>query len=133
MTIQPFTIAIPQADLDDLHARLARTRWPDELPGAGWDYGVPLSYVQRLAEYWRNGYDWRAWETKLNAYPQFTTEIDGQNIHFLHVRSPESGAFPLILTHGWPGSVVEFLSVIEPLTNPGARGGGPGDAFHLVI
>jgi len=133
MTIQPFRIAIPQADLDDLHARLARTRWPDELPGVGWDYGLPLSYVQRLAEYWRNGYDWRAWEAKLNAYPQFTTEIDGQNIHFLHVRSPEPGAFPLILTHGWPGSVVEFLRVIEPLANPRAHGGDAADAFHLVI
>ncbi len=87
--IRPFRIEIPQADLDDLDARLARTRWPDELPEVGWDYGVPLEYVKGLAEYWRTGYDWRAWEARLNEYPQFTTTIDGQNIHFLHVRSPE--------------------------------------------
>jgi epoxide hydrolase len=131
--IQPFRIAIPQADLDDLHERLARTRWPDELPEVGWSRGVPLSYLQRLAEYWRSTYDWRAWEAKLNAYPQFTTTIDGQRIHFLHVRSPEPDATPLIITHGWPGSVVEFLDVIGPLTNPRAHGGDPADAFHLVI
>jgi epoxide hydrolase len=133
MTVQPFTIAIPQADLDDLRERLARTRWPDELPGVGWNYGVPLDYVKQLVAYWQTGYDWRAWEAKLNAYPQFTTEIDGQNIHLLHVRSPEPNAFPLILTHGWPGSVVEYLDIIGPLTNPRAHGGDPADAFHLVI
>ena len=133
MIIQPFTIAIPQAALDDLGERLARTRWPDELPGVGWRYGVPLSYVQRLAEYWRTAYDWRAWEARLNAYPQFTTEIDGQIIHFLHVRSVEPDAFPLILTHGWPGSIVEFLNVIDPLTNPRAHDGDSADAFDLVI
>jgi pimeloyl-ACP methyl ester carboxylesterase len=131
--IRPFRIDIPQAALDDLHERLARTRWADELPGVGWDYGVPLNYVRRLADYWRNGYDWRAWEARLNTYPQFTTEIDGQNIHFLHVRSPEPGAFPLILTHGWPGSIVEYLNVIGPLSDPRAHGGDPADAFHLVI
>ena len=113
--------------------RLARTRWPDELPGVGWDYGVPLDYVKELAEHWRTGYDWRAWEARLNEYPQFTTTIDGQNIHFLHVRSPEPDALPLILTHGWPGSIVEFLDVIGPLTDPRAHGGDPADAFHLVI
>ena len=133
MTIQPFTIAIPQAELDDLRERLVRTRWTDELPGVGWNYGVPLSYVQRLADYWRTAYDWRAWEARLNAYPQFTTEIDGQNIHFLHVRSPQPDAFPLILTHGWPGSIVEYLDVIGPLSDPQAHGGDPADAFHLVI
>ncbi|AYY15466.1 epoxide hydrolase [Actinobacteria bacterium YIM 96077] len=131
--IHPFTIAIPQSDLDDLHERLNRTRFTQELPGAGWDYGVPIDHVRRLAEYWRDGYDWRAWEARLNAYPQFTTEIDGQNIHFLHVRSPEPDAFPLLLTHGWPGSIVEFLDVIEPLTDPRAFGGNPSTAFHLVI
>ena len=131
--IRPFRIDIPQADLDDLQDRLARTRWPDELPGVGWDYGVPLGYVKELAEYWRTGYDWRAWEARLNAYPQFTTTIDGQNIHFLHVRSPEPDALPLILTHGWPGSVVEYLDVIGPLSDPRAHGGDPADAFHLVI
>ncbi len=133
MDVQPFRITIPQVALDDLHARLARVRWPDELPGIGWDYGVPSAYVRRLVDRWCEGYDWRTWETKLNAYPQFTTEIDGQTIHFLHVRSPEPDALPLILTHGWPGSVVEYLKVIEPLTNPRAYGGDPRDAFHLVI
>jgi pimeloyl-ACP methyl ester carboxylesterase len=122
--IRPFRIEIPQADLDDLRGRLARVRWTDDLPGAGWDYGVPLTEVRRLAEHWRDGYDWRAWEAALNAYPQFTTTIDEQNIHFLHVRSPQPDAFPLILTHGWPGSVVEYLRLIEPLTAAG---------FDLVI
>lgn len=132
-TIQPFHIAIPQADLDDLRERLAHTRWPDELPGVGWGRGAPLEYMKELAEYWRSDYDWRAWEAKLNGFPQFTTEIDGQNIHFLHVRSPEPDALPLIITHGYPGSVVEFLEVIGPLTDPHAHGGDPADAFHVVI
>jgi pimeloyl-ACP methyl ester carboxylesterase len=131
--IRPFRIEIPEADLADLRDRLGRTRWPDELPGVGWDYGVALDYVKRLAEYWRTSYDWRAWEAKLNQYPQFTTEIDGQNIHFLHVRSPEPDATPLILTHGWPGSIVEYLDVIGPLTDPRSYGADPADAFHLVI
>jgi pimeloyl-ACP methyl ester carboxylesterase len=133
MQIQPFTIDIPQAALDDLRDRLARTRWPDELPGVGWSYGVSLGYLKELAEYWRTTYDWRTWEARLNELPQFTTEIDGQNIHFLHVRSPEPDALPLILTHGWPGSIVEFLEIIGPLSNPRAHGGDPADAFHLVI
>jgi pimeloyl-ACP methyl ester carboxylesterase len=133
MNIQPFTINMAQSALDDLQDRLARTRWPDELPGVDWRYGVPVSYVRRLVDYWRNGYDWRKWEAKINAYPQFTTEIDGQNIHFLHVLSPEPNALPVILTHGWPGSVVEYLDVIGPLTNPRAYGGDPANAVHLVI
>ena len=120
--IRPFRIDIPQADLDDLQARLDGTRWPDELPGVGWDYGVPLGYVKELAEYWRTGYDWRAWESRLNAYPQFTTTIDGQNVHFLHVRSPEPDALPVILTHGWPGSIMEYLDVIDRLSDPRANG-----------
>jgi epoxide hydrolase len=131
--IRPFRIDIPQADLDDLQARLNRTRWPDQLPGAGWDYGIPLDYVKELAEYWRAGYDWRAHERRLNEFPQFTTTIDGQNVHFLHVRSAEPGALPLVMTHGWPGSIVEFLEVIGPLTDPAAHGGDPADAFHLVV
>jgi pimeloyl-ACP methyl ester carboxylesterase len=131
--IRRFRIDVPQADLDDLQARLERTRWPDELPGVGWDYGVPLGYVKGLVEHWRSGYDWRAWEARLNAYPQFTTTIDGQNVHFLHVRSPEPDALPVILTHGWPGSIVEYLDVIDRLSDPRAHGGDPGDAFHLVI
>ena len=105
-------------EIQDLHHRLAGTRWPDELDGVGWSYGTPTSYLRRIAEYWRTGYDWRHWESILNELPQFTTEIDGQNIHFLHVRSPEPDATPLLLTHGWPGSVVEFLDIIGPLTDP---------------
>src|SRR5262245_18814723 len=131
--VTPFTIEIPQADLDDLRDRLDRTRWPDELPGAGWDYGVPLGYVKDLAGYWRDGYDWRAVEARLNAIQQFTTTIDGQNIHFLHVRSPEPGALPLLLTHGWPGSVAEFLPVLGPLSDPRGHGADRADAFDLVI
>jgi epoxide hydrolase len=129
--ITPFRIAVPDADLADLHDRLARTRWPDDHP-AGWERGVPASYLKRLAERWRTGFDWRAQEARLNAYPQFTTTIDGQNIHFLHVRSPEPDALPLILNHGYPGSVAEFLEVIGPLTDPRAHGGDPADAFHVV-
>jgi pimeloyl-ACP methyl ester carboxylesterase len=131
--IQPFRIEVSAAQLDELRDRLARTRWPDELPDVGWDYGVPLGYLKDLAGYWRNAYDWRANEARLNTYPQFTTTIDGQNIHFLHVRSPEPGALPLVLTHGWPGSVAEFLDVIGPLSDPRAHGGNAADAFHLVI
>jgi epoxide hydrolase len=132
-TIQSFRLEIPEADLDDLHDRLARTRWPRELPGVGWSRGVPLGYLRELAEYWRTGYDWRAHEARLNELPQFTTTIDGANVHFLHMRSAEPDALPLIVTHGWPGSIVEFLDVIEPLTDPRSHGGDPADAFHLVI
>ena len=131
--MEPFRIEIPQADLDDLHRRLDSTRWPGELPGVGWSRGVPLGYLKELAEYWRTSYDWRAAEAQLNQFPQFTTVIDGANVHLLHVRSPEPQALPLLLTHGWPGSVAEFLDVIGPLTDPGAHGGDPADAFHLVI
>ncbi|MFI9814657.1 epoxide hydrolase family protein [Saccharothrix variisporea] len=131
--MQPFTIDIPQADLDDLRDRIARARWTTDLPGVGWSRGVPASYLKSLAEYWRDHYDWRVHERELNKYPQFTTEIDGQTIHFLHVRSPEPDALPLLLTHGWPGSIVEFLDVIGPLTDPAAHGGDRADAFHLVI
>jgi pimeloyl-ACP methyl ester carboxylesterase len=130
--MKPFRIAVPQAELDDLRDRLSGTRWPDELPGAGWTLGVPLDYLRELAEYWRTAYDWRAQEARLNEFPQFTTEIDGQRIHLLHVRSPEPGALPLVLTHGWPGSVVEFMGIIGPLTDPRSHGGDPGDAFHVV-
>ncbi|WP_040703066.1 epoxide hydrolase family protein [Nocardiopsis ganjiahuensis] len=131
--VRPFRIEIPEEQLADLGARLAHTRWPDELPGAGWERGVPAGYLKELAEYWRASFDWRAAEAELNAHPQFTTEVDGQNVHFLHVRSPESGATPLILLHGWPGAVTDFLDVIGPLTDPRAHGGDPADAFHLVV
>jgi epoxide hydrolase len=131
--MEPFRIAIPQAQLDDLHRRLDSTRWPDELPGVGWERGVPLGYLKELAAYWRTSYDWRAAEARLNHFPQFTTVIDGARVHLLHVRSPQPQAPPLLLTHGWPGSVAEFLDVIGPLTDPAAHGGDPADAFHLVI
>ena len=144
--IRPFQIEIPQDDLADLQYRLTHTRWANELPPEergsgsqagpvppGWEYGVPVSYVKKLVEYWSDGYDWRKWETKLNQYPQFTTEIDGQNIHFLHVRSSEPDALSLILTHGWPNTVVEYLGLIGPLTDPHAHGGDPADAFDVVV
>jgi epoxide hydrolase len=131
-TVRPFRIDVSQADLDDLHRRLALTRWPDELPGIGWSRGVPLDYLRGLADYWRTGYDWRAQEARLNALPQFTTEIDRQIIHFIHVRSPEPDALPLIITHGYPGSVVEFLEIIGPLSDPRSYGANPADAFHIV-
>jgi pimeloyl-ACP methyl ester carboxylesterase len=131
--IQPFTIATPDADLEDLRERLRRTRWPQSLPGTGWERGIPVDYLQRLASYWLDGFDWRRQEQKLNRIPQFTTTIDGQQIHFLHIRSPEPSALPLILTHGWPSSPVEFLNVIAALTDPAAHGGDPADAFHVVI
>jgi pimeloyl-ACP methyl ester carboxylesterase len=130
--IRPFRIDIPQADLDDLGERLARTRWPAELPGTGWAAGVPVSYLKDLASYWGTGYDWRAHEARLNQFPQFTTVIDGQTVHFVHVRSAEAGALPLIITHGWPGSVMEFLNIIGSLTDPAGHGGNPADAFHVV-
>jgi epoxide hydrolase len=131
--IKPFRVEIPQAELDDLRDRLTGTRWPGELPGQGWSRGVPLEYLRELAEYWRTSYDWREHEARLNELPQFTTTIDGANVHFLHVRSAEPDALPLIMTHGWPGSIVEFLDIIEPLTDPRSHGGDPADAFHLVI
>ncbi|MFJ9887144.1 epoxide hydrolase family protein [Streptomyces sp. NPDC091287] len=131
--MRPFRIDIPQQDLDDLHRRLAATRWPAELPGVGWERGVPLAHLKELAAYWLNDYDWRTAEARLNRFPQFLTEIDGARIHLLHVRSPEPDATPLILTHGWPGSFAEFTELIEVLTDPRAHGGDPRDAFHVVV
>lgn len=127
--IRPFRIDIPQAQLDDLAERLRRTLWPDELPGVGDAYGVPAARVRRLAQHWLERFDWRALESRLNAYPQFVTEIDGATIHFLHIRSPRPDALPVILTHGWPGSILEYLDVIAALTEPAAD----QPAFHLVI
>ena len=129
--ISEFRIAVPEADVTDLRERLARIRWPRQLPSSGWERGVPVEYLRTMAERWA-AYDWRVWEARLNEYPQYTTEIDGQTIHFLHVRSPEPDALPLIVTHGWPGSVAEFLDVLGPLTDPAAYGGDPRDAFHVV-
>jgi pimeloyl-ACP methyl ester carboxylesterase len=128
--IHPYRIEIPPAALDDLDERLRRALWPDELPGVGGAYGVPNERVKDLAAYWLDGFDWRALEARLNSYPQFVTEIDGEDIHFLHVRSSRADATPLILTHGWPGSIVEFLDVIDPLTEPEDD---DAPAFHLVI
>jgi epoxide hydrolase len=131
--MRTFRIDIPQADLDDLQRRLEQTRWPGALNGSGWERGAPLEYIKELTEYWRSTYDWRSAEARLNTFPQFTTDIDGTNVHFLHVRSPEPDAVPLLITHGWPGSVAEFVDVIGPLTDPRAHGGDPADAFHVVI
>jgi epoxide hydrolase len=131
--IRPFTLAVPQEQLDDLARRLAAARWPERETVDDWSQGTPLAALQALVDYWRDGYDWRACEARLNGLGQWLTEIDGLDIHFLHVRSPEADALPLIMTHGWPGSVVEFLRVIGPLTDPVAHGGKAGQAFHLVL
>ena len=131
--ITPFRIDIAEQELADLAIRLERTRWPGGLPGTGWSDGVARRRVTQLAAYWRDRFDWRAQEARLNQFPQFTTVIDGQRIHFLHVRSAERGAFPLVLTHGWPGSVAEFAEVIEPLTDPRRYGGEAADAFDVVV
>ena len=131
--IKPYTIAIDEQQLSDLKARLALTRWPDAETPDDWSQGIPLAYMKEVVDYWQADYDWRNVETVLNGYPQFTTELDGLEIHFLHIRSPEPNALPLIMTHGWPGSLVEFLKVIGPLTDPVAHGGEAKDAFHLVV
>ncbi|MFB8003170.1 epoxide hydrolase family protein [Nocardia sp. NPDC056000] len=133
--IIPFRIDIPQVELDDLRDRLARTRSPHPVPGTGadWDHGIAPDYLGELAAYWADGFDWRAHEAELNRYPHFLTEIDGQRIHFLHLRSPAPNATPLLLNHSYPTSFVEFLAASGPLTDPRAHGGDPADAFHLVI
>jgi epoxide hydrolase len=133
LTFEPFRIAIPDGDIADLKTRLAATRWPEQLPGTPWQRGVPVDYLRQLADYWADGFDWRAQEGELNSHPQFRTQIDGQTVHFMHIESPEPTARPLILLHGWPGSVVEFLGIIGPLSDPRAHGLDPGQAFHLVI
>jgi pimeloyl-ACP methyl ester carboxylesterase len=131
--IRPFTIDVPAAVLDDLRQRLQRTRWPDAAPAEGWQQGVPLDWLRTLCAHWAEGYDWPARQALLNRHPQFVTTIDGLDIHFIHIRSPHPGALPLLLTHGWPGSVVEFQRVIGPLSDPPAHGGSAADAFDLVI
>ena len=127
--MRPFRIEMPQAALDDLCARLERVRWPVEVAGAGWERGVPVDYLRDLADYWLHSYDWRQHEAELNRFPQYTTDLDGQRIHFLHIRSPHPDAVPLLITHGWPGSFVEMVRLIEPLTRPP----DPRDAFHVVV
>ncbi|MEZ5501442.1 MAG: epoxide hydrolase [Halioglobus sp.] len=130
--ITPFKAAIPAAALEDLQQRLANTRWPEQETCQGWDQGIPLEYTRELADYWATQYDWRRFETKLNSWSQYLCPIDGVDIHFIHQRSPHENALPLIISHGWPGSIVEFHKVIDALTNPTAHGGGPADAFHVV-
>lgn len=130
--IRPFQIAVPDDELADLRDRLARTRWPEQECVGDWSQGIPLSYTRDLARHWRDSYDWRSREAALNRFDQFITEIDGLDVHFIHQRSPHADALPLVITHGWPGSIVEFHKVIEPLTDPTAHGGRAEDAFHVV-
>lgn len=130
--ITPFDITVDDEVLDDLKDRLGRTRWPDQIPDTGWDYGTNLAYLQELCEYWRDEYDWRVHEEALLAWDHRATEIDGQRLHFLHAPSPVEGARPLLLSHGWPGSIVEFRHVVDALRDPEAHGGDPADAFHVV-
>jgi pimeloyl-ACP methyl ester carboxylesterase len=131
--IRPFRVEFPEQEIADLRRRIAATRWPERETVTDDSQGVRLALMQELAGYWGTDYDWRICEAKLNALPQFITEIDGLDIHFIHVRSPHADALPLIVTHGWPGSIIEQLKIIEPLTNPTAHGGSAADAFHLVI
>jgi pimeloyl-ACP methyl ester carboxylesterase len=130
--ITPFKIAVPDEQLEDLGERLSRTRWPERETVSDWSQGVPLAYLRDLCAYWEEGYEWRRAEASLNAIEQFRTELDGLQIHFLHARSPHADALPLLITHGWPGSVLEFMKVIGPLTDPPAHGGEAADAFHVV-
>jgi epoxide hydrolase len=131
--IRPFTVRIAQAQLDELRDRLAHTRWPEEPPGVGWSSGAPLAEVKALVEYWRAEYDWREQEARLNELSHGITTIDGSDVHFIHVRSGEPDALPLMLAHGWPSTVAEFLDMIDPLTDPRAYGADPADAFHVVV
>lgn len=132
-TIRPYRLSIPQDDLDDLQKRLELARWPEKETVTDWSQGVPLAAIQDLCEYWKTDYDWRRCEALLNSYPQFTTTIDGLEIYFLHIRSKHEDALPLVITHGWPGSVLEFRHVIDKLVDPEYHGGSAEDAFHLVI
>ena len=129
---EPFHVEVPDSVLADLRERLRRTRYPNAVQGTGWDAGTDLAYLHELVHYWIQGFDWRAQEARINAFEQSTTTVEGQRIHLIHARSPEPSAVPLLLVHGWPGSIVEFLDVIGPLTDPAAHGGDPADAFHVV-
>ena len=130
--ITPFSIHLPDSELQDLRNRLANTRWPDAETPDDWSQGIPLAYVQEVCEYWRRDYDWRAREAELNRFPQYLTRIEDLDIHFIHMRSPVEDALPLVITHGWPGSVLEFVRVIGPLVDPENHGGNASDAFHVV-
>ena len=130
--MNPFTINVADDVLDDLRERLDRTRYPDQIEGSGWDYGTDSTYLRELCDYWRTAFDWRKQEARLNSFPHFRAEVDGLRLHFIHQRSSEPGALPLIITHGWPGSVFEFVKIIAPLTDPVAHGGKKEDAFHVV-
>lgn len=131
--ISPFEVNIEESVLEDLRTRLAMTRWPDAETCEGWAQGTPLAYAQELAQYWANDYDWRRFEKKLNGWPQFMTNIDGIDIHFIHVKSPHEDAMPIIVSHGWPGSIVEFHKIIDALADPTSHGGSASDAFHVVM
>jgi hypothetical protein len=133
VAVRPFRVDIPEADLADLRRRLAHARLPEKETVADFSQGVPLKTIEQVLAYWRDKYDWRKVEARLNAYPQFITEIDGLDIHFIHVRSPHANAMPVIVTHGWPGSILEQLKIIDPLINPTAHGGKAEDAFDVVI
>jgi pimeloyl-ACP methyl ester carboxylesterase len=133
MRIEPYRIAVPDAVLTDLRERLARTRFPDEIPGSGWGYGSNLAYVKDLVAYWRDRYDWRAAEARVNRFPQYRAEVGGLGVHLIHRKGVGPRPLPLVITHGWPGSITEFLEIIDPLADPGAHGGDPADAFDVVV
>ncbi len=133
MAVQPYKVHVPDSVLEDLKARLARTRWPDEIPGSGWDYGSNLDYIKELVEYWRTEFDWRKQEEAINRWSHFTTDVEGLNIHFIHERGKGPDPIPLIITHGWPSTFFEILKVIAPLTDPANHGGSAEDSFDVVV
>ena len=133
MSIEPFQVAVPEAVLDDLRQRLERTRWPDEIPAAGWDYGFNLAYLKELTDYWRTRFDWRAQEQRINSFPHFRATVDGARIHFIHARGRGPDPLPLVLTHGWPGSFLEMLDILPLLTDPAAHGGDARDSFDVIV
>jgi len=131
--VRLFHVSVPQEAIDDLRARLRATRFPNAQPVKDWSHGVPIAHARALVQYWESGYDWRRFEAELNSFPNFRTLIDGLGIHFIHARSPHPDALPILLTHGWPGSIAEFVKIIRPLTNPTEHGGRARDAFHVVV
>ena len=133
MAVEPFKIEVSDSDLDDLRARLERTRWPDELPGTGWDYGSNLDYIKELVDYWRTKFDWRAQEQLINSFSHFKTDVDGLGIHFIHEKGKGPNPMPLVVTHGWPGTFFEMHKIISLLSDPASHGGDPADAFDIVV